>query len=150
MSSNTPTNLLYVPFVGTSFGAHSFSVAARIHSGTISLQLCKRAPALTPFTVTSRPTISSRPSAPLSAFTLALQIRLRLLTYLLQTADFAPVRNRRCVIPIIVVNQHLVEIDAVVQAVIMLSLLRNTLTIYNAPLSPLCENVDVSHKTGST
>jgi len=62
------TNLLSIPFVGTSFLARSYSVAAPTIWNSLSLQLSKCVPALTPSTATSRPTISSRPSDPLRLF----------------------------------------------------------------------------------
>ena len=71
------TNLLSAPFVRTSFGARSLSVAA-IKSGTLSLYLSVPVPVLIPFVVTSRPTTASRPSNPLNPSPLAPQIRLLL------------------------------------------------------------------------
>ena len=63
------------PFVRTSFGSRSFSVAAP-KSGTLSLYLYVPVPVPTPFVVTSRPTTASRPSTPLNRSPLAPQIRL--------------------------------------------------------------------------
>ena len=86
------TNLLCAPFVRTSFGSRSFIVAApKIWNSLPRLFEC--VPAMIPFVINSRPTTSSWPSNPLSASSLAPQIRLwltivrvyklYLLTYLL-------------------------------------------------------------------
>jgi len=89
------TNLLSAPFVRTSFGSRSFSVAVpKIwNSLPLSLRTCTSPDT---FVVTSRPTTASRPSTPLNPSHLAPQIRLcwplcafinyiYLLTYLLLT-----------------------------------------------------------------
>ena len=61
--------------------APAVSASQLPQSGTLSLQLPECVPPLRPgSTVTSRPTISSRPFNPLSAFPFAPQIRLRLTT----------------------------------------------------------------------
>ena len=69
------TNLLSAPFVRTSFGSRSFSVAA-LKSETLSLYLSVPVPVLTPFVVISKSTTASRPSTPLNPSPLAPQIRL--------------------------------------------------------------------------
>jgi len=71
------TNLLSAPFVRISFGACSFSIAARkIWNSRPHLPV--PVPVLTPSVVTSRPTTASRPSNPLNPSLLAPQIRLLL------------------------------------------------------------------------
>ena len=71
------TNLLSVPFVRTSFGAHGFRVAApRIWNSPAICSNVYIAPTL--FIVFKRFTILSRPSNPLNAFLLAPHIRLLL------------------------------------------------------------------------
>jgi len=90
------TNLLSAPFVRTSFGSRSFSVAVpKIwNSLPLSLRTCTSPDT---FVVTSRPTTASRPSTPLNPSHLAPHIRLcwplcafinyiYLLTYLLSAA----------------------------------------------------------------
>jgi len=69
------TNLLSAPFVRTSFGSRSFSVAVpKIwNSLPLSLRTCTSPDT---FVVTSRPTTASRPSTPLNPSHLAPQIRL--------------------------------------------------------------------------
>jgi len=60
--------------------ASAASVSQILESGTLSLQLpeCVLAPTLS--AITSKPIISSRPSDPLSAFLLALQIQLTIVS----------------------------------------------------------------------
>jgi len=71
------TSLLSVPFVRTSFGACSFSVAVPTIWNS-HLQLSERVRALTHSAITSRPTISSRPSNRRTASSIEPQIRLLL------------------------------------------------------------------------
>ena len=56
--------------------APAVSVLQLLKSGTLSLRLFECVPAMIPSAINSRPTTSSRPSNPLSAFSLAPQIRL--------------------------------------------------------------------------
>ena len=78
--------------------APTVSVLLLLKFGTLSLRLFECVPAMIPSAINSRPTTSSRPSNPLSAFFLAPQIRLWLtivrvyklywLTYLLTLITF--------------------------------------------------------------
>ena len=56
--------------------APAVSVLQLLKSGTLSLRLFECVPAMLPFAINSRPTTSSWPSNPLSAYSLAPQIRL--------------------------------------------------------------------------
>ena len=56
--------------------APAVSVLQLLKSGTLYLRLFECVPAMIPFAINSRPTTSSRPSNPLSASSLAPQIRL--------------------------------------------------------------------------